>query len=69
MRTATPRDAAVLHADSSRSSSGLTYEGDAYGLRMRKRITNVGETPVSRFFIRVAVDRYPNDPHSRSWSP
>jgi transcriptional regulator with XRE-family HTH domain len=45
----------------------LTYEGNTYGLRMRKRITNVGETPVSRFFIRVAVDRYPNDPRSNEW--
>lgn len=42
----------------------LTFEAGAYGLRMRKRITNVGEAPVTRFFIRVAVDRDPNDPRS-----
>jgi hypothetical protein len=40
----------------------LRFEGDAYTLRMRKRIINVGESPVTRFFIRIAVDRYPHDP-------
>lgn len=34
---------------------------------MRKRITNVGDAPVTRFFIRVAVDRYPNDPRSNEF--
>ena len=45
----------------------LTYESASYALRMRKRILNVGAMPVSRFFIRVAVDRYPNDPRSNEW--
>jgi transcriptional regulator with XRE-family HTH domain len=40
----------------------LRFDGDAYALRMRKRIVNVGDSPVTRFFIRIAVDRYPHDP-------
>jgi len=39
----------------------LGFDGDAYDLRMRKRIVNVGEAPVTRFFIRIAVDRFPDD--------
>jgi hypothetical protein len=29
---------------------------------MRKTLTNLTEAPISRFLIRVAVDRYPEDP-------
>ena len=38
----------------------LRFEGGVYDVRMRKRIANVGEAAVTRFFIRVAADRYPN---------
>ncbi len=40
----------------------LVFDGETYTLRMRKRIVNVGEAPVTRFFIRIAVDRFPGDP-------
>ena len=40
----------------------LRFDGGAYGLLMRKRIVNVGDAPVTRFFIRIAVDRFPDDP-------
>lgn len=39
----------------------LRRGSDAYHLHMRKTILNCGETPITRFFMRVAVDRYPHD--------
>jgi hypothetical protein len=39
----------------------LCFDGDAYALRMRKRVLNVGDAPATRFFIRIAVDRFPGE--------
>jgi transcriptional regulator with XRE-family HTH domain len=40
----------------------LNYTDGLYSLVMRKRLLNTGEDPISRFFVRVAVDRYPGEP-------
>jgi transcriptional regulator with XRE-family HTH domain len=40
----------------------LSYEAGVYNVRMRKRLVNRGSSPVSRFFMRIAVDRFPDDP-------
>jgi transcriptional regulator with XRE-family HTH domain len=53
---ATGVDLVVEHDEAwLRRASGM------YHLHMRKTITNVGEAPISRFFMRVAVDRFPSD--------
>jgi transcriptional regulator with XRE-family HTH domain len=44
----------------------LTLGDGAYAVRMRKRITNVGEAAVTRFFVRLAADRHPHDARSHS---
>ncbi|MGH2708183.1 MAG: helix-turn-helix domain-containing protein [Actinomycetota bacterium] len=40
----------------------LDYADCLYTLVMRKRLLNTGEDPITRFFVRVAVDRYPGEP-------
>lgn len=40
----------------------LTYVAGDYQAVMRKRLTNLTEAPITRFPIRVAVDRFPDDP-------
>lgn len=40
----------------------LRYTAGAYQAVMRKTLTNLTDVPISRFLIRVAVDRYPDDP-------
>ena len=39
----------------------LRFDGDIYALQMRKRVVNVGDAPATRFFIRIAVDRFPGE--------
>jgi len=39
----------------------LRFDGDVYVLQMRKRVVNVGDAPATRFFIRIAVDRFPGE--------
>ena len=43
----------------------LARHGQTYDVHMRKTLNNVGQVPVLRYFMRIAVDRFPNDP-SRS---
>ncbi|MGH4013764.1 MAG: peptide deformylase [Pseudonocardiaceae bacterium] len=40
----------------------LYYDGDTYRLNQRRRLVNSGDQPVTRYLIRVSVDRYPGDP-------
>ncbi len=43
----------------------LRYTAGTYHALMRKTLTNLTDAPITRFLIRVAVDRFPEDP-SRS---
>jgi peptide deformylase len=40
----------------------LTYDGSTYRLTQRRLLLNGGPAPVSRYLIRISVDRYPDDP-------
>lgn len=40
----------------------LYYDGDTYRLTQRRRLVNNGDQPVTRYLIRISVDRYPGDP-------
>ncbi|AJT62426.1 hypothetical protein T261_0737 [Streptomyces lydicus] len=40
----------------------LQYDGSVYRLRMRRRLRNTGTTPVTRYLVRIAVDRHPGEP-------
>lgn len=40
----------------------LAYDNGAYHLRIRRQLFNQGTVPVSRYLIRVSVDRHPEDP-------
>jgi peptide deformylase len=40
----------------------LSYDGDTYRLVQRRRLVNGGDQPISRYLIRISVDRYPDDP-------
>ncbi|MBX7269619.1 peptide deformylase [Micromonospora sp. Llam7] len=45
-----------------RETAVLTHTEDAYRCVIRRELYNAGTEPVTRYLIRVAVDRYPNDP-------
>ncbi|UQA94838.1 helix-turn-helix domain-containing protein [Streptomyces halobius] len=40
----------------------LHYDGRSYRLTMRRLLRNTGDDPVTRYLIRISVDRYPGDP-------
>jgi peptide deformylase len=40
----------------------LSYDHGTYRLTQRRRLVNGGAEPISRYLIRIAVDRYPDDP-------
>jgi peptide deformylase len=40
----------------------LHYDGHSYRLTQRRRLVNGGLEPVTRYLIRISVDRYPGDP-------
>ncbi|MCA1702969.1 MAG: peptide deformylase [Actinobacteria bacterium] len=40
----------------------LYYDCDTYRLTQRRRLMNKGDQPVTRYLIRISVDRYPGDP-------
>ena len=40
----------------------LIYDGRNYRPRMRRRLVNCGDEPISRYLIRISVDRYPGSP-------
>ncbi|MFK0296317.1 multiprotein-bridging factor 1 family protein [Streptomyces sp. NPDC090442] len=50
--------ALVVEHDAAR----LQYDGHCYRLTMRRLLRNTGDEPVTRYLIRISVDRYPGDP-------
>jgi transcriptional regulator with XRE-family HTH domain len=40
----------------------LDYDGQRYRLAMRRLVRNTGTDPITRYLIRISVDRYPGDP-------
>src|SRR4051794_27686992 len=40
----------------------LTYTDGAYRCRIRRALYNAGVEPVTRYLVKIAVDRYPQDP-------
>jgi peptide deformylase len=42
--------------------ASLSYQDGSYRCVVRRALYNAGLEPVTRYLIRVAVDRYPNDP-------
>src|SRR4051794_10383891 len=40
----------------------LAYTGGVYRCRIRRDLYNAGHEPVTRYLVRIAVDRYPQDP-------
>jgi peptide deformylase len=40
----------------------LTYTNGAYRCRIRRALYNAGVEPVTRYLVKIAVDRYPHDP-------
>ncbi|MFG1949495.1 peptide deformylase [Micromonospora sp. NPDC048830] len=45
-----------------REQATLAYVDDSYRCVIRRELYNAGTEPVSRYLVRIAVDRYPNDP-------
>lgn len=40
----------------------LCYDGSTYRLTQRRRLVNNSDQPITRYLIRISVDRYPGDP-------
>ncbi|WP_239081304.1 peptide deformylase [Streptomyces coelicoflavus] len=40
----------------------LDYDGHSYRLTMRRLLRNTGTEPITRYLIRISVDRYPGEP-------
>lgn len=53
----TPSELVVDH-----DHAELTYDAGVYRATMRRRLINHGEAPVTRYLIRISVDRFPGDP-------
>ncbi|TDC69677.1 XRE family transcriptional regulator, partial [Micromonospora sp. KC606] len=45
-----------------RETATLTHADDGYRCLVRRQLHNVGTEPVTRHLVRVAVDRWPDDP-------
>jgi peptide deformylase len=45
-----------------REIAELTYTNRAYRVRIRRDLYNAGVEPVTRYLVKIAVDRYPHDP-------
>jgi peptide deformylase len=45
-----------------REVAALTYTAGAYRCRIRRSLYNAGNEPVTRYLMKIAVDRYPHDP-------
>ncbi|MFJ3932547.1 multiprotein-bridging factor 1 family protein [Streptomyces sp. NPDC090029] len=50
--------AIVVEHDAAR----LDYDGRHYRLTMRRLLRNTGSEPITRYLIRISVDRYPGEP-------
>jgi peptide deformylase len=65
-RSATPippvpvEPAAALHVDHDHAT--LAYDCGTYRATMRRKLVNNGEYPITRYLIRISVDRFPGDP-------
>jgi len=42
--------------------AALSYQDGAYQCRIRRVLYNAGAEPIARWLVRIAVDRYPQDP-------
>ena len=40
----------------------LRYDGATYRTLQRRKLLNTGDTPITRYLIRISVDRHPGDP-------
>ena len=45
-----------------REIAELVYTDGAYRCRVRRSLYNAGSEPVTRYLVKIAVDRYPHDP-------
>jgi peptide deformylase len=45
-----------------REAAELTYAEKAYRCRIRRALYNAGNEPVTRYLMKIAVDRFPHDP-------
>ncbi len=42
--------------------SALYYDGSLYRTTQRRQIFNASDNPVTRYLVRISVDRFPGDP-------
>ena len=56
----TPRGSGGLLVE--HDDAELRYDGRTFRAIMRRRIVNTGPDPVTRYLVRVSVDRHPGDP-------
>ncbi|MCC2275454.1 peptide deformylase [Streptomyces sp. ET3-23] len=54
-----PPSAGILVVE---DAAALRYDGAVYHLTMRRRLRNTGTEPITRYLVRIAVDRYPGEP-------
>ncbi|MCX5189012.1 peptide deformylase [Streptomyces sp. NBC_00268] len=64
---ATPRRTEQPYATGSavaveHDTARLDYDGTSYRLTMRRLLRNTGTEPITRYLIRISVDRYPGEP-------
>ena len=72
-----PRPPSVAAVVVEHEQADLRHDGDAYHCVVQRRLYNAGRDPVTRYLVRIAVDRYPNEPersnrhyrdHPLTWS-
>ena len=57
-----PRPPSVVGTVVEHEEASLRHDGDAYRCVIRRRLYNAGREPVTRYLVRIAVDRYPSEP-------
>lgn len=57
-----PQPAAAAALVVEHEDARLSYDDGVFRTVIRRQLTNTGSEPVSRYLIRIAVDRYPGDP-------
>jgi peptide deformylase len=68
-RPPTPSDSAPVAEDQSGSlvvlhdHARLRYEDGCYTATHRRELLNAGDEPITRYLVRIAVDRYPGEPN------
>jgi hypothetical protein len=58
-QSATPQAAGLVVEH---DEAELHYDGSTYRTHQRRKLFNAGDTPITRYLIRVSVDRHPGDP-------